>query len=94
MKFVVPSAPAEFKGKNRGTFKRTQPGFPQAFPPNYHSATVNYRFVPSGELESWSSGMVTAEDAPAEDRLASQLITEVTNRVAHDLRADHHQSPQ
>ncbi|HTM89139.1 MAG TPA: hypothetical protein VL155_13115, partial [Terriglobales bacterium] len=55
----------------------TNMGDPRAYPPDYRSATVNYRLMRAGNFRPWAEGMVNADDALAEDVLVSQLMDQV-----------------
>ena len=59
-----------------------------------HDATVNYRIVRGGDLESWASGIVTAKDTITEDALVSQLMEQIASRAASELRKPHPSTPE
>lgn len=61
-------------------------GDPRAYPPDYHSATIEYRITRAGNLETWASGLVTAQEQLPEETLVSQLMDQIAIRVASDLR--------
>jgi len=69
-------------------------GDPRAYPPEYHSATVNYRLMRAGNFRPWAEGMVNADDALAEDVLVSQLMGQVANRVVDQIRKPHAGGPE
>ena len=69
-------------------------GDPQAYPEDYHSATVNYRLMRPGNLKPWSEGMVTADNALPEDTLVSQLMDQIANRVVKEIREPHASAPE
>lgn len=72
----------------------TNMGDPRAYPPDYHSATVNYRLMRVGNFRPWAEGMVNADDALAEDVLVSQLMDQVANRVVDQIRKPHPSAPE
>lgn len=72
----------------------TSGGDPRAYPPDYHSATVNYRLIRAGDVKAWASGLVSAQDPLSEDTLVSQLMDQIANRVANELRNPHASVPQ
>jgi hypothetical protein len=72
----------------------TGPGDPRAYPEDYHSATVNYRLMRAGNPKPWNSGLVTAQDRLSEDVLVSQLMDQIANRVAHEIRNPHASGPE
>lgn len=51
-----------------------------------NSATIRYRIMRAGEIEEWSSDVVTARDPLSDTMLVSQLMDQVANRVAGELR--------
>jgi hypothetical protein len=67
----------------------TGAGNPRAYPPDYQSATVQYRIVRAGNLETWASGLVTAHDQLPEETRVSQLMDQIASRVASELRKPH-----
>jgi hypothetical protein len=67
---------------------------PRATPADYHSATLTYRMVRSGDIENWTSGLVSAHAQLSEQMLVSQLMDQVANRVAKELRTPHSAAPQ
>jgi hypothetical protein len=69
-------------------------GDPRAYPPDYQSATVNYRLVRAGNLKPWAEGLVSADDALPDDTLVSQLMDQIANRVAHEIRNSHGSAPE
>lgn len=69
-------------------------GDPRAYPPDYHSATVNYRLMRPGNLKPWTEGMVTADNALPEDTLVSQLMDQIANRVVAEIRKPHDSAPE
>ena len=69
-------------------------GDPRGYPPEYHSATVNYRLMRAGNFRPWAEGMVNADDALAEDVLVSQLMGQVANRVVDQIRKPHAGGPE
>src|SRR5215467_4050686 len=62
---------------------------PRAYPADYHSATVTYRMVRSGEVANWASGLVSAHAQVPEETLVSQLMDQIAGRVANELRTPH-----
>jgi hypothetical protein len=64
----------------------TGPGDPRAYPSDYHSATVEYWIMRGGNIGSWDSGLVSAQDRLSEDTLVSQLMDQIASRVAAALR--------
>jgi len=72
----------------------TGPGDPRAYPPDYRSATVEYRLIRAGNPETWASGLVSGDGQLSEDTLVSQLMDQVANRVAGEFRKPHPQAPQ
>jgi len=72
----------------------TNMGDARAYPPDYHSATVNYRLMRAGNFKPWAEGMVNADDALAEDVLVSQLMDQVANRVVREIRNPHASAPE
>jgi hypothetical protein len=72
----------------------TTVGDPRAYPPDYHSATVNYQLLRAGNLHPWNSGLVTASDAMSEDVLVSQLMDQIASRVAAAIRKPHDSQPE
>jgi hypothetical protein len=68
--------------------------YQRAYPPDYHSATVNYRLTLAGDVKPWASGLVSAEDSLSEDTLVSHLMDQIANRVANELRNPHVSVPQ
>jgi len=72
----------------------TNMGDPRAYPPDYRSATVNYRLMRAGDFRPWAEGMVNADDALAEDVLVSQLMDQVATRVADQIRKPHASGPE
>jgi hypothetical protein len=72
----------------------TEMGDPRAYPSDYHTATVNYTLMRAGNLKAWASGIVTAEDRLPEETLVSQLMDQIANRVAGELRKPHPSVPQ
>lgn len=72
----------------------TGPGDPRAYPEDYHSATVNYRLMRAGNPKPWTSGLVTAQDRLSEDVLVSELMDQIANRVAHEIRNPHASAPE
>lgn len=62
-------------------------GDPRAYPEDYHSATVNYRLMRPGNLKPWAEGMVSADNALPEDTLVSQLMDQIANRIAGEIRS-------
>ncbi|HKW66218.1 MAG TPA: hypothetical protein VJP04_02945 [Terriglobales bacterium] len=69
-------------------------GDPRAYPEDYHSATVNYRLMRPGNLKSWSEGMVNGDAQLTEDMLVSQLMDQIANRVAGEIRKPHTSAPE
>jgi hypothetical protein len=69
-------------------------GDPRAYPEDYHSATVNYRLMRPGNLKPWAEGMATADNALPEDTLVSQLMDQIANRVAVEIRKPHASGPE
>jgi len=67
---------------------------PRAYPADYHSATVTYRMVRSGDIANWASGLVSAHAQLPEETLVSQLMDQVARRVANDLRTLRPAAPQ
>ncbi len=59
-----------------------------------HDATVNYRIMRGGDPESWTSGIVTAEDTVTEDALVSRLMDQIATRTASELRERHPSTPE
>jgi hypothetical protein len=49
-------------------------------------ATVAYRIMRAGELEPWSSDILTAHDPLPDAMLISHLMDQIANRVADKLR--------
>jgi hypothetical protein len=72
----------------------TRIGDPRAYPPDYHSATVEYRIMRGGNPEAWASGLVSAQEQLPEDTLVSQLMDQIAGRVASELRKPHPTAPQ
>ena len=72
----------------------TNMGDARPYPPDYHSATVNYRLMRAGNFKPWAEGMVNADDALAEDVLVSQLMDQVANRVVREIRNPHASAPE
>ena len=69
-------------------------GDPRAYPEDYHSATVNYRLMRPGNLKPWAEGMVSADNALPEDTLVSQLMDQIANKVALEIRKPHASEPE
>lgn len=59
---------------------------PRANSSDDNRATVEYRIMRAGELEPWSSDVVTAHDPLPAAMLISHLMDQVANRVADKLR--------
>jgi len=72
----------------------TNMGDSRAYPPDYNSATVNYRLMRAGNFEPWAEGMVNADDDLSEDVLVSQLMDQVANRVVDQIRKPHASAPE
>ncbi len=72
----------------------TGPGDPRAYPQDYHSATVNYRLMRAGNLKPWIEGMVTGDAQLNEDMLVSQLMDQIANKVALEVRKPHASEPE
>jgi hypothetical protein len=72
----------------------TGPGDPRAYPADFRDATVEYRVMRVGNQETWTSGLVTGNGQLSEDTLVSQLMDQVANRVAGEIRKPHSQEPQ
>ncbi len=72
----------------------TEIGDSRAYPSDYHTATVNYALMRAGNLKPWASGVVTAEDRLPEETLVSQLMDQIANRVASELRKPRPSVPQ
>lgn len=69
-------------------------GDPRAYPQDYHSATVNYRLMRPGNLKPWAEGMVNGDAQLNEDTLVSQLMDQIANRVAGEIRKPHASAPE
>jgi len=67
---------------------------PRATPAEYHSETVTYRMVRAGDVEDFTSGLVSAHAQLPEQTLIGQLMDQVANRVASELRTPHSSAPQ
>jgi hypothetical protein len=67
---------------------------PRAIPADYHSATVTYRMVRPEDIANWTSGLVSAHAQLPEQTLVAQLMDQVANRVANELRTPHSEAPQ
>lgn len=66
------------------------PGDPRTNGADDNIATIRYRIMRAGELEEWSSDIVTARDSHLPDMmLVSGLMDQVANRVASELRKPH-----
>ena len=72
----------------------TGPGDPRAYPQDWQSATVNYRLMRAGNLEPATEGLVSAQDRLTEDVLVSELMDQVANRVAKEIREPHASTPE
>ena len=72
----------------------TGPGDPRAYPADHRTATVEYRIMRAGHLETWASGLVSGEGQLSEETLVSQLMDQVANRIAGEFRKPHPQLPQ
>jgi hypothetical protein len=72
----------------------TAMGDPRAYPPDYQSATVNYRLMRSGNIKPSSEGILSAQDALPEETLVSQLMDQVANRVVSEIRTPHESGPE
>jgi len=59
---------------------------PRAHGAGDNSAAIRYRIMRAGELEEWSSDVVRARDPLSDTMLVSQLMDQVANRVAIELR--------
>jgi hypothetical protein len=66
----------------------------RAVPADYHSGTVTYRMVRSGDIADWTSGLVSAHAQMPEQTLVLQLMDQVANRAAKELRTPHPGAPQ
>jgi len=62
-------------------------------PADYRTATVEYRIRRAGNPETWDSGVVSGDGQLSEERLVSQLMDQVANRVAADFRKPHPPAP-
>jgi hypothetical protein len=69
-------------------------GDAQAYPADYHSATIEYRVTQAGDPHTWTSGMVTAQEPQQEETLVSELMDQIASRVASELRKPHPAPPQ
>jgi hypothetical protein len=69
-------------------------GDPRAYPADYRTATVEYRIMRAGNLETWASSLVSGEGQLSEETLVSQLMDQVANRVAAEFRKPHPPAPQ
>jgi hypothetical protein len=69
-------------------------GDPRAYPEDYHSATVNYRLMRPGNLKPWTEGMVNGDAQLTQDTLVSQLMDQIANRVALEIRKPHASEPE
>ncbi|HJS99966.1 MAG TPA: hypothetical protein VJ756_12820 [Terriglobales bacterium] len=69
-------------------------GDSRAYPPDYHSATVNYRLVRVGNFKPWAEGMVNGDAQLSEDMLVSQLMDQIANRVVVEIRKPHDSGPE
>jgi hypothetical protein len=69
-------------------------GDARAYPPDYHSATAEYRIMRAGDPQTWASGMVTGQGPQQEENLVSQLMDQIADRVASELRKPHPPAPQ
>lgn len=58
---------------------------PRVNAPDHNRATVAYRIMRAGELETWASDVVTAHDPLPDAMLISHLMDQVANRVADKL---------
>ena len=72
----------------------TTVGDPRAYPPDYRTATVEYRIMRAENPETWDSGLVSGNAQLSEETLVSQLMDEVANRVAVEFRKPHPPAPQ
>ena len=72
----------------------TGPGDPRAYPPDWHSATVNYRLMRAGNPRPATAGLVSAQDRLAEDILVSELMDQIANRVVKEIREPHASAPE
>jgi hypothetical protein len=61
---------------------------------DYHSGNVTYRVVRSGDIADWTSGLESAHAQLPEQTLVLQLMDQVANRVAKELRTPHPAAPQ
>jgi len=59
---------------------------PRANGANDNRATVSYRLMRAGELDPWSSDVLTARDPLPDAMLISHLMDQVANRVFDKLR--------
>lgn len=69
-------------------------GDSRAYPPDYRSATVNYRLVRVGNFKPWAEGMVNGDAQLTEDMLVSQLMDQIANRVVAEIRKPHDSGPE
>lgn len=67
---------------------------PRATPADYHSETLTYRMARSGDISDYTSGLVSAHAQLPEQTLVGQLMDQVANRVASELRTPHSSAPQ
>ncbi|HXW93725.1 MAG TPA: hypothetical protein VEK33_24455 [Terriglobales bacterium] len=69
-------------------------GDAQAYPPDYRSATIEYRITEAGDPHPWTSGVVTAQEPQQEETLVSELMDQIASRVASELKKPHPAPPQ
>lgn len=72
----------------------TGTGDPRAYPQDWQSATVNYRLVRAGNPKPATEGLVSAQDRLTEDVLVLELMDQVANRVAKEIREPHASTPE
>src|SRR5690349_11899349 len=65
------------------------PNDPRPNSPSDNRATVSYRIMRAGELQTGASGEVTAHDPLPDAMLISHLMYQTANRVVTDLREPH-----
>ena len=64
----------------------TRIGDLRAIPPDYHTATIEYRLMRVGEVEVWASGLVTAQEQLPEQTVIMRLMDQIANRVTAEFR--------
>jgi hypothetical protein len=65
------------------------PSDPLPSAPNDNRATVSYRIMRAGELDTWASGEIRAHEPLPDAMLISHLMDQTANRVVRELREPH-----